>query len=105
MHRNAGRGSYVHPDFRGIVHPHFVFDDLRIEPGVAESLCHVIGGGPVFGRASHMRNLRERTKMLLRKFGIRHSKEAYLGGFLGSGVAKAEDGLRARQFLWRTTDR
>jgi hypothetical protein len=42
--------------------------------------------------------------MLFRKFGIRHSQEAHLGGTLGGGIAKAEDGLRARQFLGRIAD-
>ena len=93
MHRNAGRGSYVHADFRGIVDPDFVFDDLGIETSVAELLGNVVGRSFVFGRAGHVRCFRERAQVLFCELGIRDSEKPSFDCGFGGGVAKAEDGL------------
>ena len=82
----------IDADFRGIVHPDFVFDDFGVESGVAKFLRDIVGGRFVFDRARHVRSLGQNAQMLFRQLGIGHGQEARFRGRLRSGVAKTEDG-------------
>ena len=97
VHFDACGSGQVYADFRRIVDPNLVFDDLGVESGVAKFLRHVIGGGFIFGRACHVRGLGEDAQMFFREFGIGGGDEARFQGGFGSGIAKAEDGLRCRR--------
>ena len=95
---SCGRGD-VDADLRGIVHPHFVFDDLGVESGGAKLLRHIVGRRLVFHGARHVRRLSQRAQVLFRKLGIRHGKKPSFSGSFRGGVTEAEDGLtRAGRF-------
>ena len=89
---SCGRGD-VHADLRGIVHPHFVFDDLSVESGGTKLLRHIVRRSLVFHGARHVRRLGQGAQVLFRQLGIRHGKKPHFSGGFSSGVAKTEDGL------------
>ena len=91
---DAGGRGQIDADFRRIVDPDFVFDDLGVESGFAEFLRDVVGGGFVFDGARHVRSLRQDAEMFFGEFGIGNGEEARFGGGFGGGIAKAEDGDR-----------
>jgi hypothetical protein len=95
MHFDTGGRSQAHADLGGIVDPDFVFDDFGFEPGVAEFLRHVVGGGLVLDRSCHVRIFGQNAEMLLRQLGIGHGQKARLDGGLGGGIAESEDRRRS----------
>jgi hypothetical protein len=60
----------VDADLLRIVDPDFVFDDFRIEPGVAEFLRDIVGGGFIFGSARHVRSLGQNAQVLFGQFWV-----------------------------------
>ena len=99
VHVDSCRRGQIHADFRRIVHPDFVFDDLCVEPSIAKFLRDVVGGGFVLGRARHMRSFRQYAKVFFRKLGVRHREEAcFDGGFRGS-ITESEQNARPEHSL------
>ncbi len=101
VHFYSGGRSDVDADFQGIVEPDFVFDDLGVEPGGAEFLRNVVGGGLVFGRAGHVWGLRQGAEVFFRELGIGHGEETCLGGGFRGGVAETKNGLGVARSLAR----
>jgi len=65
MHGDTRGSSHVDADFRGIVHPDAVFDDLSFEASVAEFFGHIIGRRFVLGRTRNVRSLSQDSQMFL----------------------------------------
>ena len=76
MHGYAFGRGHVHADFRRVVHPDAVLDDLSFEAGLAKFLGHVVGRRLVLGSAGHVRRLGQDAQVLFGKFRIGHHHEA-----------------------------
>ena len=92
VHLDPGRRSHIDANLSGIVEPDFVFDDLRIEPGVAEFGGDVLGGCLVLGRAGDVRGLRQSAQVLLGKFGIGNGHKLLFNFLFGGNIAEPGDG-------------
>ena len=68
-----------------------VFDDLRVESGLAELLSNVLGRFSVLRRPSYMRSLSENAQMLLGELWIRRLIEFAVDLLLTGKVAKAKN--------------
>ena len=91
MHMDPARRGHIHADFLWIVHPHPVFDDLSVEAGLAEFLCHVIRCCLVFGRTCDVRGLSQHSQVLLGKLGVGHGKETGFDICFLRRIAEAEN--------------
>src|SRR5438270_13717899 len=77
----------VHYNFGGIVHPHFVLDDFRLQSGGTKLSGDIIGGLLVFRRTRHVRLGRQSFQVLLGARGIGNREKLLFNLALGSGVA------------------
>ena len=91
VHLYVGGRCYVHADLRRAIHPHFVLNHVRLQPGFLELPGNIVGGLLVLGRSGNVWLSRQNAEMLFCAARIGHGDELLVPLPLLGEIPKAEN--------------